>query len=270
MKFDMTEAWRQATAMIGGNREVLLVIAGLFFFLPSVAMGFALGEMQRGMFDNAEQAEKAALAVYAQWWWLIVLAVLAAIVGYLTLLALLRAEHRPTVGQALRTGLVGLLPAVGTYLIFGFGLGFATVLIVGLAGASGNTAVVGIATALCVVGAVAVGVRVSLAGPVIAIDKVMNPFRVLARSWRLTARNTLRLVAFYLLLVIAYFVLTVVAGIIVSAVNVMAGQATGTIVNALLTGLLSALATTVFVAVLAAVHRQLAGPDDGGLDQTFG
>ena len=34
MKFDMSEAWRDAVAMMTANREVLLIVAGIFFLLP--------------------------------------------------------------------------------------------------------------------------------------------------------------------------------------------------------------------------------------------
>ena len=41
MKFSMSEAWRDATAMMSANREVLLIVAGIFFLLPSVVLTLA-------------------------------------------------------------------------------------------------------------------------------------------------------------------------------------------------------------------------------------
>ena len=269
MKFDMSEAWRQATAMLSGNREVLGVVAGLFFFLPTVAMGFAFGETSRPAVATLAEAQKQMFETYANWWWLLALSVLLSIFGYLSLLSLLRGEQRPTVGQALKTALVGLVPAIAAYAICIVVLSLAAGILLGVGTASGSLAVsfvaITLAVALCFYGAV----KVSLAGPVIAIDKVLNPLRILSRSWQLTRGNGLRLFVFYILLVITYAVLVLVLGIVVGALTVALGQSVGQIVSALLTGLMSAVATTVFVAILAAVHRQLSGPTAQVLGQTF-
>jgi hypothetical protein len=268
MKFDMSEAWRQATAMISANREVLTVVSGLFFFLPSVAMGFAFGNMQHEVVADLAAAQKQMLETYANWWWLITLAVLFAIVGYLTLLSLLRDVNRPTVGDALKTAVMGLVPAIVTYAIFIVVMSLVAGILLSLAAvAARGLGIVAVLVALAIwfYGAV----RVSLAGPVISIDRVMNPLRVLSSSWRLTRGNVGRLFVFYALLVITYLVVSIVIGIIVGALTVALGQSGGMIVNALLTGLMSAVATTVFVAILAAVHRQLSGPSPEALGQTF-
>ena len=37
MKFDMSAAWNEATRLMAANRDVLLIVAGVFFFLPYVA-----------------------------------------------------------------------------------------------------------------------------------------------------------------------------------------------------------------------------------------
>jgi hypothetical protein len=269
MKFDMSEAWRQATAMISANREVLLVVAGLFFFLPSVAMGFAIGDVQKTAFADPENAGQAMLAIYTDWWWLFLLIMLASVIGYLALLTLLRGQQRPTVGEALKSGLAGLPSALATYLIFALAAGFVLVALSVLAGVSGSPAIGIVAVLLWLIVMVYAMVKVSLAGPVIALDKLRNPFGVLGRSWRLTKGNSFRLFAFYLLLGIAYIVLSIVAGIIVGVLTLAVGQSAALIVNALLTGLLSAAATTIFVAVLAAVHRQLSGGSPERLAETF-
>jgi ABC-type Fe3+ transport system permease subunit len=79
----------------------------------------------------------------------------------------------------------------------------------------------------------------------------------------------LRLFLFYLLLVVAYFVISIVVGLIVAALVVVSGDSIGLMVNALLSGVVGAIAYTVFVAVLAAVHRQLSGPSAAAVSGTF-
>lgn len=260
MKFDMSEAWSEAMAMITANREVLLVVAGLFFLLPSVALAMSIGDLQEAIIANPEAAQAQVYEIYSSWGWLIVASLLAQGVGYLALLALLRDSSRPTVGEALKTGLIGLLPAIGTYLLLVIGISLTLGLLVGGAIASGNQAAAAIALIVAIVVLIYICVKVSLSGPVIAIEKVFNPFTVLARSWRLTKGNSFRLFLFYLLLVIVYIVIAAVLGAIVGVLTLALGPSVAQTANALISGLLSAAMTVVFVAVVAAVHRQLASP----------
>ena len=86
MKFDMGTAWREAMAMISRNREVLLVVAGIFFFLPSVVLGFTVGDVQEAMLADPENARAVLISTYSQWSWLFALVTLVGAIGYLALL----------------------------------------------------------------------------------------------------------------------------------------------------------------------------------------
>ena len=269
MKFSMSEAWRDATAMMTANREVLLVVAGIFFFIPGVAMGLAMGDVQHIMLADPENAQEMVLSFYADWGWLLALGGVASVLGYLSLLALLRDHNRPTVGEAIKIGLIGLLPAIGAYIVLVLGLGVVAALLAMIAGVTGNAAI-GLIVALVIVGVVAyVLVKVSLSGPVIAIDKVYNPFKILARSWQLTRGNSFRLFLFYLLLTVTYVVIAAVTSGIVAVLLVVVGQSVATTINAIISAAISAIAYLVFVAVLAAVHRQLSGPSPAAVSATF-
>jgi uncharacterized membrane protein len=142
-------------------------------------------------------------------------------------------------------------------------------LLVGGAIASGSGPVAAIAWILAFVGFVYICVKVSLAGPVIAIDKVFNPITVLTRSWRLTKGNSFRLFLFYVLLFIVYIVVAMVLGALVGALTLALGPSAALTANGIISGLLSAVITVVFVAVIAAVHRQLSGPSAAAAGQTF-
>ncbi len=275
MTFNMNEAWREATAMLSANREVLLVIAGIFFFLPSLISGFAMPSL-KPMFADPDAMQAQMAAFYADYWWVFLLVLVVQLAGYLALLSLLRDHRRPTVGEAISTGLKGLLPAVATMvvLVLGLGLvGFAIGLVIGLLGmvlgATGG-AILGVLLGLVLlVGLVFVLVRMSLWTPVLAIEKVFNPLRVLSRSWALTQGHALRLFLFYLLLVLVYIVITIVVGLVVGALTFAIGESGGLIVNAVLSGLIGAIAAVIYVAVLAAVHRQLSGPSAAAVSETF-
>ena len=84
MKFDMSEAWREAMAMISRNREVLLIVAGIFFLLPSLAMALSMGNFQQAMLADPEAAQAQMMEIYANWWWL--------------LIAVLLVENAPVIG----------------------------------------------------------------------------------------------------------------------------------------------------------------------------
>lgn len=268
MKFDMSEAWRDATAMMSGNREVLLVLAGLFFFLPGLVLGLATGDMQALAIADPENASEVMMSIYAEWWWLLLLVSIAGIVGFLGLLALLCDRRRPTVGEAIRIGIVGLLPALGTYIPLVLGLGFVVGVLQALAQASGNPAIAFMIRVIVTALTAFVTVRMSLSGPVIAIEKVRNPLKVLGRSWNLTRGNTVRLFLFYLLLIVVYLVVSMVVGIVIGGLTLAMGEGAGAMINAILSGLIAAMFSVVIVAVIAAAHRQLSGPTATAVSET--
>ena len=269
MKFDMSAAWRDAMVMVSNNREVLLIVAGIFFFLPSAAFGFAVGDLQEAMLADPENAQQVMLSIYADWWWLILIVSVATIVGYMALLALLRDTRRPTVGEAIKTGFVGVLPALGVSILTGLALVACLVVIVGIAGATGSPAPGFVLGAAAVVLLIYVAVKLSLVYPVIAIDKLMNPLRVIGRSWQLTKGNSLRLFVFYLLLGVVYLVVATVISAVVGLLTVVLGPSVSLGANAIIAGIVSAVATVIFVAVLAATHRQLSGPSAASVNEVF-
>ncbi|MEL7218162.1 MAG: hypothetical protein AAGK01_06995 [Pseudomonadota bacterium] len=44
MKLNMGQAWNEATTMLSANRDTVLAIAGLFFFLPYFALALFIPE----------------------------------------------------------------------------------------------------------------------------------------------------------------------------------------------------------------------------------
>ena len=269
MKFSMSEAWRDATAMMTANREVLLIVAGLFFFIPGAALALATANLQDAMVAEPENVQAMMESFFNDWWWLIIVYFVVTMVGTLAMLALLRDHARPTVAEALQVGLAGLLPAIATTLVLGIGLGLAAILVLTAAGVTASPALIALAMIIVGVGFVYVYVKTSLTAPVIAIDKVYNPFRVIGRSWRLTKGNSLRIFLFYLLLMAVYVVVSVVLGLIGTLVLFAVGPSAALLVNGILSGILGAISAVVFVAVIAAIHRQLSGPSAAAVSATF-
>jgi hypothetical protein len=263
----MSEAWRDATAMMSANREVLLVVAGIFFLLPSLVLALAVPGLQETMLADIENAQERMLELYAGWWWLLILVMLAQIVGYLALLALLRDTSRPTVGEALRAGLTALLPAIGFYVIVTVAAVAIAVALVALRAAV--PALLIVIVPVMVILAFYAMIKLMLVLAVIAIDKVSNPLAAIGRSWQLTKGNSLRLFLFFLLLIVVYVVISMVVGMIVGALVLALGTETALLVNGVISGVLGAVLTVVLVAVIAAIHRQLSGPSAAAVSETF-
>lgn len=263
VKLDLSQAWSRATAMLAANRDLIAIVAGVFFFLPYAALLLMVPDMSAPMPAARTEAEAEALinafvALYARIWPYLLAVVILQAIGSLTLLALLRDSTRPTLGEALKLGLVGFLPYLAAQLIVGFGFSLIGGLLVGGAAAASQALGV-IALLIACVALAYVMVKTSLAMPVIGIERVYNPLAALRRSWQLTKGNSLRLFAFYVLIVIAGMVVTWVIGMVFGLVFALFGEQGATIGNALVGSLLNAAFVTVLLAVLAGAHRQLAG-----------
>lgn len=274
-KLDMGRAWNEATALLSANRDVVLVVAAVFFFLPNAVSALLLPSQEAFVMQmealGAQPDPEDLMALFsdylAQSWWIFVLFGLIQAAGVLGLLALLTDEARPTVGEALGFGLKALVPYIVAQILLGMIMVAVPLLLVAL----GVAISTGLAALLGMVGLVLViylWIKFSLLSPVIAIEKVMNPAAALARSWRLTKGNSLRIFAFFGLLVLAAIVLSAVAGM-VFALFLLLGEEIGLFASAIGNGIVSMAFTTVMLAVLVTIHRQLSGKPVEGVRRTF-
>lgn len=265
MKFDMGQAWGQAIATLAANRDLIGIVAGVFFFLPYLALMLMVPDLSAELpvaqpGASPEAMYNALVAVYGRIWpYLLIVAVLQGI-GSLALLALLRDSTRPTLGEALKLGLIAFLPYVAAQLIMGAGIGLVAAVLVG-AGAAINAAVGVLLLLVVCVAAIYLVVKFSLTMPVVGIERVYNPLAALARSWRLTKGNSLRLFFFYFLIMVAGLVVVIVIEMVLGVVFALFGAEGQAIGNGVVSSLLNAAWATLFLAILAAAHRQLASGD---------
>jgi hypothetical protein len=265
MKFEMGRAWNDAVALLRGNRQVVLVVAGVFFFLPYLALILfmpdymaSMGPAAAGEPADPSQALEQFTRVYADIWWAILIIMVIQGIGMLGLLALLTDRGRPTVGEALGIGAKSFLPYLGAQILQSIVI-VLIIMIPFAVGAAAGAAVGVILGLLAVVAVAYLFTKFSLSIPVIVIEKVMNPVTALGRSWSLTKGNSVRLFAFYVLLFIALIVIALVLGIVFGIVGALTGPEGALIVTGLSNAVLNMVAVTVFLAVLAGVHRQLSG-----------
>ena len=271
MKFDMNAAWQDAIRMITSSRDVVVVVAGLFFFLPSVAVTLlapGLQQMPQGV--EGEEALAVLQAAVIDAWPILLVSTIATTVGMLTLLALLRDSTRPTVGEAIGIGAKSLIPYIAAQLLVGLALGLVIVLGVSIGTATGLSALAFVLVIVGIVLAIYVYVKVSLTAPVIAIEKQFNPIQAVQRSWKLTKGNSLRLFGFYLLLGLAVLVFSILVGLLTAGITAALGTDTaGQLAAGIVNGLFTAGYTTLFYAITAAIHRQLSGPSTERTAETF-
>lgn len=269
MTFDMNRAWREASEMVSANREVLLIVAGLFFFVPSLAFSLFVPTPQPPAGATPEQA----LALVSDFYrnnmlWIIILGLLQTF-GMLTLLALLRDKAKPTVGDALKRASTGILPYLGTQLLISLGAAIAMLLVIGLFSMTGSPALIVVGVLISVVGLIYLFIKVSLAPAVIAIEHQHNPITILKRSWTLTKGNSVRICLFYALLTVVIFIAALIIGGILGVILALMGASAVAIGQAVISGLIGSASMIYFVAVLASIHQQLAGPSAEAISSTF-
>lgn len=271
-KLDMGRAWNDATALLSKNMSVVLIVAAVFFFLPSAISGVltpppaeleAMAANPQGM--DREEFLAAFAAFYADKWWIIALSSLIQAVGVLALLRLLTDAARPTVGDSLAFGVKALIPYIAVQLLIGLIIA-ATVIVLVSIGAMIAPAVAIMLLLVSLAAIIYLWVKFSMVSPVIAIEGVMNPVSALRRSWTLTKGNSIMLFLFYLLLVVVAIVVMLVAGMVFS-IFALAGDDIGSFVSTIGGSLVGMGLVVIMLAVLAAVHRQLAGTVDA--EETF-
>ena len=282
MKFDMNKAWSDALALFGRNREVVLVVGGIFFLLPDLAVSLIFPGLiaQAALdFEAAMMVTDASQLVITpamqQALMLSLVLGLVKLFGIAALLSHLSDTGRPTLGEAIGNAARGLPSLIGAVLLFVAGyillafllglVGGLFALLIGIAAASGLTTIVLFGLMFTIM------VRLSMTLPVIFLDRQWNPLAALKLSWGLTAKGWPALLGFYLLLAIGYAALAWVIGAM--ALPLMReGFGGGTAASAgvgLVGSLLEAIVAALFTCILAAAYRQFSGPSSGNLEQTF-
>ncbi|MFD1612996.1 hypothetical protein ACFSCW_14420 [Sphingomonas tabacisoli] len=115
--FDASRAWSDAMALLNGQREIVLTVAGFFMLLPPLLLNTLHPFTPSG--QSGTWLREVGVWTEANFLWILLVALMASL-GRLTLLILLLGPERPSVGEALRAG-VRLLPLFAVMdLLIGF------------------------------------------------------------------------------------------------------------------------------------------------------
>ena len=266
----MNRAWNEAMALLSANRQVVSIVAGVFFFLPYVVFMLAMPDTGSAIGDpeTMEAAYAQMGDFYASYWWLLIILFFVQGTGMLGMLALLTDFRRPTVGEALAIGARKVLPYLGACLLAGFAIALIFTIVATISAlAIAELAFVAI---LLLIPAMAYAmVKFSLVAPVLVKEETNNPIVAMRRSWRITKGNSFRVFGFYFLLMVVLLVVTMVISMLVAVLMAALGPEAGHFVNAIISSLINALWVTGFLAVLSAVHDQLSGTSAGEIAETF-
>ena len=260
-KFDMGIAWEEGAGLLRGNSTVISGIAGVFFFIPIVALLLVVPDLSSNPAFASETPDPEAMtkvieALFAEIWWMILIVALAQGIGMMTLYRLLTDKNRPTVGEALKFGAIALLPYIGATLL----TEVVRLIVVGLPSLLFSALGLGALGALVgLVVTIYLYVKFSLVPPVVGIERQFNPIKALLQSWKLTKGNSLRLFLFYVLLIVTFVVVWLVASLLLSLVFGLMGAETARFGFILSTAAAVTIFWCVYLAVLTSTHQQLGG-----------
>lgn len=246
MKFSYSAVWDGTVRIFRGNASLLLAVAGVFLFLPSVIIGYAAPQPTGG---SEGLTVDVLIAYMEENWLLLLLGNLIGFVGNLALLILALDDERPTVGGAIKAAFL-LLP-----------LYFLVSLL------SGLMVMLGL-IALILPGLYLMG-RLALVGPVIVAEGRRSPVDILRRAFAVTKGHGWAVVGLILIVVVAFFVISMAVTVVFGSIFLLVDQAGGGPgVGALLILIMDAAVGAVFNAVLivllASIYLRLAsGPSSG-------
>ena len=229
--------------MFSAHKEIIIAIAGVFLFLPSVILGLFIEVPAPFDPASSEAASEAVLQLYAANWPFYLLTGVFSIIGYLAIQIVALDSNRPTVAEALTISATLLL----TYL--------AASILAGIAA--------GIGVLFLIVPGIYLMIKFLLVSPVIAAERILNPITVLKRSWEITRKNSLRIFGFFLIVVIVGLVALVAVSAIFGIVfNLILPASAALFANSALSALLGAAFSVVICLAYAAIYKQLTGIQD--------
>jgi hypothetical protein len=254
-KLDMGRAWAQATGMIGANRDLVGVLAGLFLFLPMFVLIYALFTSGVDLTGGGGEPDPEKLAaaingVLLSKWWALLLAVIGQMCGAIAILALLADPRRPTVREVL--GMVPRLglPVLGAQALIGIVTQIPSLVTTALPAAS----LIALPITLYLT------IKFSLSTAAIVLGRTGNPVTAMRRSWGLTKGNSFRLFVFFAALILLSGVIGLILMLIVGLILAALPDHVAVIGSAAFLAVLLSIFYTVSFALSAAIYRQLSEP----------
>ncbi len=235
-KLDAARAWTDAMALLSGQREILLTLAGFFIMLPALLLN-ALSPFVPSGAQDRWMTELFAWT-NANIHWIVVVGALASL-GRLAILIVLLAPERPTVGEALAAGGRLLILFLVMDLLIGFMLLGGIVLFV--------------LPALYIFG------RTFLAETAFVATRSHGPIAGITAGFEASRGNGWRIAIVAAIIYVAGLILTAAIGSVVGVLGALAGGAgLARFLNAFVVAACGAGVSLILVLMSVAIWRQLA------------
>jgi hypothetical protein len=236
MKFSYSEVWNDTVALLRANGAIVVALAGVFLFLPNLAMSHFLPPPTTERPDEVLQLWIEYLN--ANWHWLL-LGRLVTMAGTIALLLLFLDPRGRSVG-ALIVAAIMILP-----FFFITGVLMQIMIVVGL-------------ILLIVPGLYLIG-RLLLVAPALVAENIRNPIAAISRSFDLTRGNGWAVLGLFLLVAVAGLVIVAVIGLLLGILFIaVAGHDFGVLLTQIVQAIGQAAFGAVVTALVAALYRQLA------------
>ena len=229
MTFSYSAVWNDTTALLRRNASLIVAIAGVFIFLPSLLMGYFLPPPQGG-----ETLDPMVEFIFANLHWYL-LAQLVSMVGAIAILTLIFRKGGVTVAGAIGNGFA-VLPF---YLL--------ALLLARFAIAAGLFA-------LIIPGLYLVG-RLAPVGPMLLAENLRNPIDVIARSFRLTSNKGWIVFGLIFLVFVAGMFLVLALTFVFGILALIGGGGVGQLLSLILNSAISTAFAVVLIVLFAAITR---------------
>ena len=184
-------------------------------------------------------------------------------------------RHAPSIGGAISAGIQCVPTLFGVAILLLIAL--VVVMLVaslGMAGVVAGTESPGLSFLvglLMLIGFIYLFARLSMILPVVAVDDVRNPITAIGNAWRMTGGNVLRLVLlFALVAVVMAVVFMVLSTLTLGSFSPDAAPSIGNMIGFGVLMLVFGLTVGLyFLALVAAIHRQLADSSVSAVEDTF-
>jgi len=275
MNFDMNTVWSRGIELVRDNFQLLIVIAGVFLLLPTMAIYLLVPDMQMFADPTADQ-DLVAARMAEMLGPLLGGGLLAAIfqfAGYGAMVALM-GDDRPTVGQAIGTGFK-IVPSTLAILIlfmiaYVIGAGLIMLPISLLAGVSGVQALALIGIIPAVIFVVWFMARISMSMPVLVLGGTLNPVKAMIQSFKLTKPKQWSILLFWGVLVAAFTVISLLFNGVFGVIAAVIGTGTAAmLIVGLANGFTSMVSGMLVCGLSVAMFGQLSGPSNAAIEKTF-
>ena len=275
MNFDMNTVWSRGIELVRDNFQLLIVIAGVFLLLPTMAIYLLVPDMQMFADPTADQ-DLVAARMAEMLGPLLGGGLLAAIfqfAGYGAMVALM-GDDRPTVGQALGTGFKIVPSTLAILILFMIAYVIGAMLIMVpislLAGVSGVQALALIGIIPAVIFVVWFMARISMSMPVLVLGGTLNPVKAMIQSFKLTKPKQWSILLFWGVLVAAFTVISLLFNGVFGVIAAVIGTGTAAmLIVGLANGFTSMVSGMLVCGLSVAMFGQLSGPSNAAIEKTF-